>query len=208
MEDSGPHPSFYQPQSADGLRPEVAPHKRGLFGWFSDKLAERKARIEKAKADRKAYLAAIISDLKNGKSRFVDFPNFVLQKGETICWAEAGSLEEVIVVGRHYEGGSSGVSLRIAKGVRFNVGRSRGHVVSDKAAAITSTGHLLITNKRLAFLGGQKSLAIKLDKLLEIHPAIYGIKFSDGSKAGPKLVRYQNKNNGDIVCEVLNFVLA
>ena len=72
----------------------------------------------------------------------------------------------------------------------------------------TSAGELVITNKRLAFLGDKKSLAIKFEKLLEIQPATNGIKFSEGGRAGPKLIRYYSKQNADVICEVLNYVLG
>ena len=199
------------------LIPPVLHSKRGLFGWIADKIEQRKIRIAnareqrelriaEAKAHRMAYIASVISDLKNGQIPPLQRPNFVLQHGEKICWIEPSALEEIKVVGRHYEGGSAGVSFRVAKGVRFNVGRQRGHLVSETAAVTTSRGELVITNQRLAFLGDGKSFAIKLEKLLEIEPGTNGLKFSEGGKAGPKMVRYYNMKKSDVVCEVLNYV--
>jgi hypothetical protein len=80
--------------------------------------------------------------------------------------------------------------------------------VSETAAVTTSSGELVITNKRLAFLGDRKSLAIKLEKLLEIQPTLNGIKFSEGGRAGPKLIKYYSNKNADIICEVLNYALG
>jgi hypothetical protein len=208
LHDPDTYHSTHPPKSATSAIPPVLHTKRGFFGWISEKLEQRKIRIAEAKAQRKAYIDGIISDLKNGQSPHPDRPNFLLQRGEIICWAEPSTLEEIKVVGRHYEGGSSGVSFRVAKGVRFTVGRQRGHSVNETAAVTTSTGELVITNKRLAFLGDNKSLAIKFDKLLEIHPASNGIKFSDGSRSGPKLIKYYSKRNADVICEVLNYVLG
>jgi hypothetical protein len=188
--------------------PPVLHTKRGFFGWISDKMEQRKIRIAEAKAQRKAYIASIISDLKNNQLSSLDRPNFLLQPGEKICWIEPATLEEIKVVGRRYEGRSSGVSFRVARGVRFNVGHQRGHSVSETAAVTTSSGELVITNKRLAFLGDRKSLAVKLEKLLEIQPALNGIKFSEGGKSGPKLIKYYSNKNADIICEVLNYVLG
>jgi hypothetical protein len=209
LHDPDTYHSTHPPKSA--VIPAIPPvlnAKRGFFGWISDKLEQRKIRIAEAKTQRKAYIANIISNLKNGQSPRLERPNFLLQRGEIICWVEPGALEEIKVVGRHYEGGSSGVSFRVARGVRFNVGRSRGHSVSETAAVTTSAGELVITNKRLAFLGDRKSLAIKFEKLLEIQPATNGIRFSDGGRSGSKLVRYYSKQNADIICEVLNYVLG
>jgi hypothetical protein len=209
LHDPDTYHSTHPPKSA--VIPAIPPAlntKRGFFGWISDKLEQRKIRIAEAKAQRKAYIASIISNLKNGQSSLLERPNFLLQRGEIICWIEQSTLEEVKVVGRHYEGGSSGVSFRVARGVRFNVGRSRGHSVRETAAVTTSTGELVTTNKRLAFLGDRKSLAIKFEKLLEIQPATNGIRFSHGGRSGSKLVRYFSKQNADVICEVLNYVLG
>jgi hypothetical protein len=208
LHDPDTYHSTHPPKSAMVAIPPALNAKRGFFGWISDKLEQRKIRIAEAKAQRKAYIAGIISNLKNSQSSLLERPNFLLQRGERICWAEPSTLEEIKVVGRHYEGGSSGVTFRVAKGVRFNVGRQRGHSVSETAAVTTSTGELIITNKRLAFLGDRKSLAIKFEKLLEIHPATNGIKFSEGGRAGTKLIRYYSKQNADIICEILNYVLG
>ncbi len=208
LHDPDTYHSAHPPKSAVLAIPPVLNAKRGFFGWISDKLEQRKIRIAEAKAQRKAYIVSIISGLKNGQTPLLDRPNFLLQRGEIICWIEPSALEEVKVVGRRYEGGSSGVSFRVARGVRFNVGRQRGHSVSETAAVTTSTGELVITNKRLAFLGDRKSFAIFFEKLLEIQPATNGIKFSDGGRAGSKLIRYYSKQNADVICEVLNYVLG
>ncbi|HEV2695408.1 MAG TPA: hypothetical protein VG347_21110 [Verrucomicrobiae bacterium] len=208
LHDPDAYHSAHPPQSAINVAPAPTHTKRGFFGWISDKLEQRKARIAEAKAQRKTYIDNIISSLRNGQSPGIDRPIFLLQRGEIICWAEPSTLEEVKVVGRHYEGSSSGVSFRLAKGVRFTVGRQRGHAVSETAAVTTSTGELIITNKRLAFLGDNKSIALKFEKILDIHPASNGIKFSDGGKSGPKLIRYNSNRNADIICEVLNYVLG
>jgi len=209
LHDPDTYHSTHPPKSA--VIPSIPPilnAKRGFFGWISDKLEQPKIRIAEAKAQRKAYISSIISNLKDGQAPLLERPNFLLQRGEIICWVEPSTLEEIKVVGRHYEGGSSGVSFRVARGVRFNIGRQRGHSVSETAAVTTSTGELVITNKRLAFLGDRKSLAIKFEKLLEIQPATNGIRFSDGGRSGSKLIRYYSKQNADIICEVLNYVLG
>lgn len=208
LHDPDTYHSAHPRESAISVTPPALHAKRGFFGWISDKLEQRKIRIAEAKAQRKAYIAGIISNLKNGQAPLLDRPNFLLQSGERICWIEPSTLEEMKVVGRHYEGGSSGVSFRVARGVRFNVGRQRGHSVSETAAVTTSTGEFVITNKRLAFLGDRKSFAIKFEKLLEIQPGTNGVKFSDGGRSGTKLVRYYSKQNADIICEVLNYVFG
>jgi hypothetical protein len=208
LHDPDTYHSTHPPKSVIPAIPPILNAKRGFFGWISDKLEQRKIRIAEAKAQRKAYIASIISDLKSGKAPLLDRPNFLLQRGEKICWIEPGTLQEIKVVGRRYEGGSSGISFRVARGVRFNVGRQRGYSVSETAAVTTSSGELILTNKRLAFLGDRKSLAIKLEKLLEIQPGTNGIKFSESGKASPKLVLYNNRENAEIVCEVLGYVLG
>jgi hypothetical protein len=207
------------PALAESGQEEVAQkHKRGLFGWVAEKLEHWKIRKAQAEAEklraraewerqRHAYLASITADLRNGITP-CGVPNgFVLQKGERLCWAERGVLHELKVVGRHYEGGSAGMSVRVMKGVRFNVGSSRGQLIGETGLVPVSDGYLIITNNRLAFVGDQKSFATKLEKLIGIQPARYGLQFSEIGKDKPKVVKYHDSQNGDIICEVLNFVL-
>lgn len=91
--------------------------------------------------------------------------NPVLQKGETIHFANLALLREhrSRVVG--WEGGSRGWSIPIGKtGFRYRVGSFRGQSIREEGFETTSRGLLLITNKRvfLTPMPGNKPLSIPL----------------------------------------------
>ncbi|GAC1364765.1 MAG: hypothetical protein NVSMB32_07630 [Actinomycetota bacterium] len=67
----------------------------------------------------------------------------------------------------HYVGGYSGFSFRIAKGVQYHVGGTRGHYVAgpDQPARIDS-GTLFFTTQRLVFLGTRQNREWAFAKLL------------------------------------------
>lgn len=182
--------------------------KRNVFLRIIDglvRLNRRRKAIAAARiAARKQYISDVISGLKCAPVLDNDDSDLILQKSEKIYWKESASLIEMKTVGRHYEGSSAGISFRVARGVRFNVGRRSGHSVSDKAAIHTSSGCFIITNKRIAFVGDQKSFALKLESVLNIQPGTNGVKFTDGHGTS-KMIEYYNHRNADVVCAVLNF---
>ena len=108
--------------------------------------------------------------------------NILLKKDEIAYFYEIADLLEERVIGRRYVGGSSGVSLRVAKGVSVRVGASRGNSISERGTVITDSGSLTITNKRIVFVGANKTLTIKLENLA--HYAVHGeiLSFSDRGK--------------------------
>ena len=63
------------------------------------------------------------------------------------------------VVDREWRSGSSGFSFRIAKGVTYRTGSSRGHmVVIGRHLAVEDSGFLTITSHRAVFTGVWRSL--------------------------------------------------
>lgn len=145
----------------------------------------------------------LLTEIKAGNLPHVGVPTgVVLQKTEIVYWFEPSALMEERVVRRRYEGGSSGVSFRIAKGVSYRVGAHRGHVVPETATVPISEGQLVITNKRVVFHGNRKSFALKYDKLIGMELFEDGLSLS-AATGKAKLVRFSDKSNSDIVGAVL-----
>jgi len=92
----------------------------------------------------------------------------LLKRDEIVHFGQPAKLKEMKVVQVGYEGGSQGVSFRIAKGVRYHVGTSRGHMVKDEHYIVTSAGGLVITNQRVLLVpsAGNKPVSIDLKKIL------------------------------------------
>ena len=137
----------------------------------------------------------------------IEVSNVILNCGESAYWSESGTLYEEKVVSRRYEGGSTGVSFRVMKGVSFRVGNHRGHVVSETGSVPVSHGRLIVTNQRLIFQGDRKSFTARFEKIIEVQPAIDGIRFSEANCQKPRAVLYDN-HNGEFVCEVLSRLMS
>lgn len=133
--------------------------------------------------------------------------NVVTLKGETVYWIEPAILAEEKVVSRRYEGGSSGVSFRIMKGVSYRVGGHRGHLVADTAIVAVSKGDLILTSKRVIFRGDNKSFATKLEKLLDIQLFRNGFQFTENNKSKPRLMKFVQEGNHDIIGAVLSYAV-
>ena len=106
------------------------------------------------------------------------------------------------MVDRQFVGGSSGASFRIARGVSYRVGNFRGHTVTKRAVVPVSTGSLVITSKRLVFLGDNKGFNSRLDKLLDVHLFAHGLRVEDGAGRPHNFV-FESRGNIDVIGAIL-----
>ena len=131
-------------------------------------------------------------------------PGLVLRRGETPHWSEPGELLEERVINRRYEGGSSGFSFRIAKGVRYRVGGHRGRIVTETGLVPISRGDLVLTNRRIVFRGDRRSVAAEWTKVIDVSLYLDGIKVSVTNRAKPVLIRFADSRNAEIVGVVVS----
>ena len=69
--------------------------------------------------------------------------------------------------GGHWEGGHSGFSFRVAKGVRWNVGATKGrYAKGEERPTMIDTGTATVTDRRVVFQGPKQSREWDFDKLL------------------------------------------
>ena len=69
-----------------------------------------------------------------------------------------------------FVGGSQGVSIPLGHGFRYRVSSFRGHPVQSEYLAPLDTGKLIVTNKRLVFLGTKREVSTPIPKLLQVEP--------------------------------------
>ncbi|HRE13437.1 MAG TPA: hypothetical protein PLD37_04495 [Usitatibacteraceae bacterium] len=162
--------------------------------------------VEVAKSKKELMRLRLLNEIQQGNIPTISINNVILQKAEKPYWSEAGSILEERVVNRRYEGGSQGVSIRIAKGLTYRVGAHRGHLVSDTAVLPVSSGDLIITNRRVIFRGDSKSFNIRLDKLLEMKLFGDGIRLTD-EKGKPRIVKFNEEGNSEIVGAILSHAI-
>jgi|SRR5882724_3214284 len=99
----------------------------------------------------------------------------LIKADEKAYGAVMASLQEVKTVG--YSASTSGVSVRVAKGVTLRTSGARGKAV--KGMVSVASGELVITDKRVIFSGDRKSFAIPLNDLLNTTNYSDGFGFSN-----------------------------
>lgn len=94
----------------------------------------------------------------------------VLRTGEIALGAVTDvSLIETRITGGHWEGRSSGFSVPVAGGIQYRVGRTQGdYVAATPHPQEIDQRTAVITNQRLLYLGGSKTLECAFSKLLGI----------------------------------------
>lgn len=129
-----------------------ADYQRRLRAWQSD-ADELESMVQTAYTYRGGPSASVV--LKRGEALFYELPRV--------------SLVEVQRGQGHYVGGYSGFSFRIAKGIRYNVGGTRGtYVPGVEQHKITDEGPASITNQRVIFQGSRNSREWAFAKMLGI----------------------------------------
>lgn len=95
---------------------------------------------------------------------FVDYNGFFCSEGEVIVYACPANVfkDKEQVVG--YRGRSTGTSVRITKGLYMRSGRSGSNAIRAEVRKYYN-GDLIITNKRIAFIGKDESFECSVDKI-------------------------------------------
>ena len=117
--------------------------------------------------------------------------NIILKKGEVAHFSYFADLIEERAVRGRYQGGSAGVSFRVAKGVNFRVGQSRGTYHSDREPVTVSSGKLIVTNKRIIFDGDKKGFNITIGQLLSYEVFDNSILVKP-TRGNPRLVEFKD----------------
>ena len=94
----------------------------------------------------------------------------VLKKGEVAIDSVPAKLLEYRSGGSSYQGGSQGVSIRIAKGLSYRVGSNRGQLVRNpEALQVIDNGDATFTNQRVVFGGQSQTREWAFDKLVDFN---------------------------------------
>lgn len=99
---------------------------------------------------------------------------FNLQKKESLVWVFKSVRFHEEKTSRHYEGGSQGFSVRVAKGITYRTSQFKGRPVDISTLVHVDTGLLGITTKHVYFAGPRKSFRSHYDKIVSFIP------YSDG----------------------------
>jgi hypothetical protein len=129
--------------------------------------------------------------------------HIICKPGEDVYLeSQASLLKEV--ADRQWQGGSSGFSFRIAKGVRYRVGNTRGHMQEVGTKLIVrDTGILSVTSTRLVFSGSSTTQESLFKKIVNL------TVFKDGlavavSKGQETITRSYSTSAGEMIAAVIN----
>lgn len=147
--------------------------------------------LNKNGAFAKLVKGAVLRELLNGKiPEKVNIKGnlpFNLQKDEKIVWVFQDVQYYEQKTRRHYEGGSQGVSIRVAKGLYFRTSGFRAHPVETTETVHVGTGIFAVTNKHLYFAGAAKSFRVPYKKIVSFEPYSDGIAIQrDATTAKPQ----------------------
>jgi hypothetical protein len=143
----------------------------------------------------KMVRASVLRNLMNGEPytnriKFDGNLPFKFQKSEELVWLfpNVELFEQRIKT--TYEGGSSGVSFRLAKGVYYRTGSFKGHPVKTTKIVPVATGLLALTNKHVYFSSSIKNFRINYNKIITLDPYSDGIGITkDGVTAKPQVFK-------------------
>ena len=115
-------------------------------------------------------------------------------------------MKEVAV--RETRGSSQGVSIRIAKGVSYRVGQMRARsVVVGTQLQVQDTGVLAITNQRAMFVGKQRTLEFRFDKLVGIEQFADGLRLNVSNRQLASLFKFAPPSSPLITAAIISHSL-
>jgi hypothetical protein len=129
----------------------------------------------------------------------------IKQPGETAFYPTFTVALMKEVVDRELRGGSSGVSIRIAKGVRYRVGQVRAHsVVVGTHLAVQDSGQLVVTDRRAVFMGTKKTLEFRRDRLVGLAQYADGLRLNVSNRQTASLFRFAQGSSPTIAAALLS----
>jgi hypothetical protein len=146
----------------------------------------------------------VVATVNDGRLAEIPNPQVITKRGEVVHLEVAAQLLKEVAV-REFRGGSQGVSIPIAKGVRYRVGAVRGRMVTvGSQMTVQDTGTLSVTSQRIAYLGAAKSSEILYTKLMGMEAFADGIRLQASNRQNAFLFRFAKSTSGDAVAATIN----
>ena len=100
---------------------------------------------------------------------------FNFQKSEQPIWIFGSADYYQMQTQRTFRGGSTGASVRVAKGIYLRQSAFRGHAVDLTETVQADSGTLAITTKHIYFHGSQERFRVRYDKIVSFEPHDNGL---------------------------------
>ncbi len=158
---------------------------------------KRKMEIQQAEIRKKSDINEFLTDVLNGRVNITTKdPSPVLLKNDeklsiimhNVSFRESRAVRQTV-------GGYGGPTFRIAKGVSFRMGSVAARSESHEELRTIDHGSLILTNKRLIFIGSKRTNNINLNKIVAIEPYKDGIGSQRENKQKTEYFVGINKTN-------------
>lgn len=144
-----------------------------------------------------------VAKINDGRFSVLEEPQLMTKPGESVYMETVAMLLKEVAI-REWQGGYGGVSFRVAKGVRFSTGKVRGKsVVVGSELKAEDQGVLSVTSKRIAFLGGRKSVEVPYTKLMGLQVFSDGLTVESSSRQNAVMFKV-DEGLGEAVAATVN----
>lgn len=153
--------------------------------------------IQKIKAQEQTDLNQFLTGLQNGSINITtnDPSPVILKKNEHLSMVMNNiSLQEPRAV-RQTRAAYGGPTIRVAKGVSFRIGGAAARSESHEEIKVIDQGSLILTNKRMVFIGSKRTTNIDLKKIMAITAYRDGIESQRENKQKAEYFTGTDKNN-------------
>ena len=147
------------------------------IGWIIDIVKEV---IGKNTNNKSLMSTENLNMIKNGQLPVIIVNNINLENDEICHYADRGYTFKDKTITSGYTGKSSGVSIRIMKGLTYRTGGSGGKAIRETQRT-TYSGTLYITNKRVIYSSTNECFDKTFNKITSITEATDGIILQIGS---------------------------
>ena len=147
------------------------------IGWIIDIIKEL---IGKTTNSKSLLRTETLNMIKNGQLPIIAQSNINLANDEVCHYVDIGYTFKDKTITTGYTGRSSGVSIRLMKGLTYRTGGSSGKAIR-KSQRTTYTGTLYITNKRVIYSSTNECFDKTFDKITSVTEVTDGIILQVGS---------------------------
>lgn len=147
------------------------------IGWIIDIIKELTGKNTNSKS---LMSTETLNMIKNGQLPTIIGTNINLANDEVCHYADIGYTFKDKTITTGYTGKSSGISIRLAKGLTYRTGGSGGKAIREKQRT-TYTGTLYITNKRVIYSSTNECFDKTFDKITSVTEVNDGIILQIGS---------------------------
>lgn len=130
-----------------------------------------------------------------------------LSQGEVAHLVTPCRIEQERVVRRRNVGGYSGVSLRIARGVHYHIGGSRGSSYPVTQQVTVSHGNLVLSSKRAVYLGSTRGFNKPWAKVSAVEPYSNAVTFYFTDRQNATTLLYEDPSVAPFVEGVVAYFL-